>query len=183
MERPEVFEATQAFALDLAAAGTVDGLRIDHPDGLRDPARYFMELQAGYARRRGQYELGSERDGPGASGRPARPLYVVAEKIAAGTEEVPESWAIHGTTGYRFANVANGVLVATAAKSRFREIWRSFTGVHYEFEALSREGKRSIVRTALSSELNVLLSVSLQSVTFDLSIGWSGKNLGCPDQP
>ena len=53
MEREEVFEATQSFALDLAASGKVDGLRIDHPDGLYDPARYFRQLQEGYAKRAG----------------------------------------------------------------------------------------------------------------------------------
>ncbi|MET0210606.1 MAG: malto-oligosyltrehalose synthase, partial [Burkholderiaceae bacterium] len=154
MERADVFEATQTFALDLAAAGTVDGLRIDHPDGLRDPARYFEDLQAGYARRR--EPDASTQDISRTPNRPARPLYVVAEKIAAGGEEVPESWAIHGTTGYRFANVANGVLVDTTAARRFDDIWRSFTGEHRDFETLSREGKRSIIRTGLSSELNVL---------------------------
>ena len=84
-ERPEVFEATQSFALRLAAAGDVQGLRIDHPDGLYDPAGYFEQLQAGYVRRAGLVLPGREADG-----RPARPLYVVAEKIAAPHEEVPE---------------------------------------------------------------------------------------------
>jgi (1->4)-alpha-D-glucan 1-alpha-D-glucosylmutase len=87
MERDEVFEATQGFALDLAASGAVDGLRIDHPDGLYDPARYFAQLQEGYARRAGLVlpDLDAQR-------RPVRPLYVVAEKIAAPHEEVPETW-------------------------------------------------------------------------------------------
>ncbi|MBU2285646.1 MAG: malto-oligosyltrehalose synthase, partial [Gammaproteobacteria bacterium] len=151
MEREEVFRATQSFALDLAAAGTVDGLRIDHPDGLYDPASYFRQLQEGYARRAGL--LLPEAD---ADGRPARPLYVVAEKIAAPHEEVPESWHIHGTTGYRFANVANGVLVDTTAAARFEAIWHQFTGSQQSFEELARIGKRDIMRTALSSELNVL---------------------------
>ncbi|RZL66424.1 MAG: malto-oligosyltrehalose synthase [Variovorax sp.] len=151
MERPEVFEATQSFALDLAAAGVVDGLRIDHPDGMHDPAAYFRDLQVGYARRTGLTL--PEQD---ADGRPARPLYVVAEKIAAGHEEVPESWHIHGTTGYRFANVANGVLVDTAAAGRFDTLWRNFTGQQQGFAALSRIGKHDVIRSALASELTVL---------------------------
>ena len=128
MEEPAVFEATHRMALELAAQGMVDGLRIDHPDGLHDPAQYFCRLQEGYAQRAG---LTLPTPAPGA--RPERPLYVVAEKIAAPHEDVPEEWAIHGTTGYRFATVVNGVLVDTAAAERFARIWRSFTGVREPF--------------------------------------------------
>lgn len=162
MERDEVFEATQSFALDLAAAGAVHGLRIDHPDGLYDPARYFMQLQAGYAARAGL--VLPEHDG---SGRPSRPLYVVAEKIAAGHEEVPESWHVHGTTGYRFANVANGVLVDTAAAGRFGQIWHNFTGQRLSFAEVARVAKRDIMRTALASELNVLAAELLRIARAD----------------
>lgn len=162
MERPEVFEATQSFALRLAASGAVQGLRIDHPDGLYDPAGYFAQLQAGYARRAGL--VLPTRD---ADGRPARPLYVVAEKIAAPHEEVPESWHVHGTTGYRFANVANGVLVDTSAEARFGQIWRHFTGVEDSFEEIAYAGKREIMRTGLASELTVLASELLRIARAD----------------
>jgi (1->4)-alpha-D-glucan 1-alpha-D-glucosylmutase len=164
MEREEVFEATQSFALDLAATGQVDGLRIDHPDGLYDPARYFEELQQGYARRAGFVLPGNARS---ETSRPARPLYVVAEKIAAPHEEVPTGWHIHGTTGYRFANVANGVLVDTGAAERFGRIWRRFTGVEQGFDTLARIGKRDIMRTGLASELNVLSTELLRIARAD----------------
>lgn len=162
MEREEVFEATQSFALRLAAAGAVQGLRIDHPDGLYDPAGYFEQLQQGYARRAGLILGGKD-----AAGRPARPLYVVAEKIAAPHEEVPESWHVHGTTGYRFANVANGVLVDTGAAARFGQIWRNFTGVTQSFEEMAYAGKRDIMRTGLSSELTVLATELLRIARAD----------------
>lgn len=162
IEREEVFEATQSLALDLAARGRVDGLRIDHPDGLYDPARYFRQLQEGYARRIGL--TWAETD---ATGRPARPLYVVAEKIAAGHEEVPQDWHIHGTTGYRFANVANGVLVDADAAVKFVRTWRSFTGVVEDFEALARAGKRDVMRSALASELTVLTTELLRIARAD----------------
>lgn len=151
MERDEVFEATQSFALDLAASGAVDGLRIDHPDGLYDPAGYFRKLQEGYARRAGLALPTHD-----AGGRPARPLYVVAEKIAAAHEEVPDSWHVHGTTGYRFANVANGVLVDTAGEDSVLHAWQRFSGVTEDFASICREGRREVMRNALSSELNVL---------------------------
>ncbi|WP_181360491.1 malto-oligosyltrehalose synthase [Variovorax sp. WS11] len=162
MEHEAVFEATQSFALDLAASGQVSGLRIDHPDGLYDPARYFRQLQEGYARRAGQ--VLAERD---ADGRPPRPLYVVAEKIKAEDEEVPEDWAVHGTTGYRFANVANGVLIDTGAAEKFEKIWRNFTGVRDSFQALARAGKRDIMRSALASELTVLSTELLRIARAD----------------
>ncbi|RZL91353.1 MAG: malto-oligosyltrehalose synthase [Variovorax sp.] len=162
IEREEVFEATQGMALDLAAAGIVDGLRIDHPDGLYDPARYFERLQRGFAQR-----AGLALPGPDEHGRPARPLYVVAEKIAASHEEVPVQWHIHGTTGYRFATVVNGVLVDAAADERFTRIWRSFSGVEEAFEELAYRGKRAIMRNALSSELNVLSTELLRIARAD----------------
>ncbi|MCW5642501.1 MAG: malto-oligosyltrehalose synthase [Rhodoferax sp.] len=151
IERSAVFEATQSMALDLAARGVIDGLRIDHPDGLYDPAHYFARLQRGYAARRGWALPATDADG-----RPQRPLYVVAEKIAAAHEEIPLDWAIHGTTGYRFANVAGGVLVDTEAGQRFAHIWRNFTGDARSFETLAHDGKRDIMRFALAAELQVL---------------------------
>ncbi|WP_114973015.1 malto-oligosyltrehalose synthase [Rhodoferax ferrireducens] len=162
MEREEVFEATQSFALDLAGAGLVDGLRIDHPDGLYDPARYFQQLQEGYARRAGLL-----LEGPDAQGRPARPLYVVAEKIAAPHEEIPLSWQIHGMTGYRFTNSVNGLLVDASASAKFALIWRNFTAVSESFDELAYAGKRDIIRTTLASELNVLSTELLRIARSD----------------
>ena len=162
MERDEVFEATQSFALDLAAAGVVDGLRIDHPDGLYDPADYFRKLQDGYARRAGLVLPTHDADG-----RPARPLYVVAEKIAGAHEDVPDSWHVHGTTGYRFANVANGVLVDTTAEAAVVHAWQRFTGETDDFAAVCRAGRREVMRNALSSELNVLSTELLRIARAD----------------
>lgn len=150
-ERRSVFEATHAMALDLAARGWVEGLRIDHPDGLHDPARYFEGLQDGFVARTGRPARGLDADG-----RPDRPLYVVAEKIAAPLEEVPVSWAIHGTTGYRFANLANAVLMDTRGADRLRRIWRSFTGIATPFEEIVYRSKREVAGATLASDLEVL---------------------------
>ncbi|MDH6594967.1 (1-_4)-alpha-D-glucan 1-alpha-D-glucosylmutase [Variovorax sp. TBS-050B] len=164
MEREEVFEATQSFALELTAAGVVDGLRIDHPDGLYDPARYFRQLQEGHARRAGFVLPPAD-----AEGRPARPLYVVAEKIAAADEEVPLEWHVHGTTGYRFANVANGVLLDTGAADALRDVWHAFTRDPRDFDTIARTGKQEVMRSALSSELNVLSTELLRIARADRS--------------
>jgi (1->4)-alpha-D-glucan 1-alpha-D-glucosylmutase len=141
MEEPSVFEASHALTLDLCATGQVDGLRIDHPDGLFDPAQYFERLQQGYR----------QRIGAG----PERSLYVLAEKIAAPHEDVPEDWQIHGTTGYRFAMVAGGVLVDTSAEAAMTQAWQDFSGENRSFDELAHIGRRWAARTALASELTV----------------------------
>jgi (1->4)-alpha-D-glucan 1-alpha-D-glucosylmutase len=153
MESAEVFEASHRLPLDFAAQGLVDGLRIDHPDGLRDPAEYFTRLQKGYAQR-----AGLAQDAPSTT-----PLYVVAEKIAAPHEDLPAGWAIHGSTGYRFAMVCNGVLVDTEAEAAFDRIWREFSGVATPFEEMVYEGKREIARHAMASEL-LLLATALRRI-------------------
>lgn len=148
MENDEVFEATHRFVLELAAEGAIDGLRIDHPDGLYDPERYFRRLQARYAALAAIDQTDAAR---------GRPLYVLAEKIIAPHEQLPETWPVHGTTGYRFANVVNGLFVDAEAKSRVDRAWRAFVREEaIEFEAAAYLGRRVIMRTALAGELNVL---------------------------
>jgi malto-oligosyltrehalose synthase/4-alpha-glucanotransferase len=150
MENEAVFEATHRLVLELVASGKVQGLRIDHPDGLYDPAQYFQRLQDRIAALIGAPSERRRQRGRGL------PVYLVVEKIAAGHERVPESWPIHGTTGYRFTNVVNGVFVDTTARTRIDRIYRSFTGEGAPFEDVVYASKRVILRHALSSELNVL---------------------------
>ena len=131
MEREDVFEAAHRLVLRLVAEGKVDGLRIDHPDGLYDPAQYFRRLQEHYALAlaRRAFEAGPASQGadwaeveaalreriaarldqPG--GPLGRPLYVVAEKILGADEPLVETWPVHGTSGYDFLNQVNGLFV------------------------------------------------------------------------
>lgn len=143
MEDPAVFEATHRFVLDLVAQGKVDGLRIDHPDGLHDPGEYFGRLQAHVAGK------------PLSPGDPL-PLYLVIEKILADHEQLPADWPIHGATGYRFANLANALFVDAAAERRLTRIYEDFIGAKANFEELVHDTKKLIMDTALASELNVL---------------------------
>ncbi len=143
MEEPAVFDATHRFVLDLLAQGKVDGLRIDHPDGLHDPGQYFRRLQQA------------------AGGKPWTPgeplaLYLVIEKILADHERLPDDWPIHGATGYRFANLVNNLFVDSAAERRMTRIYREFTGAGDDFDTLAYEAKKLIMHTALASELTVL---------------------------
>jgi len=148
MENPATFEATHRFVLELCAAGKVDGLRIDHPDGLYDPAEYFRRLQTRYA----------QLAGAEAESAPARkPLYLVIEKITAPHEDLPQDWPVHGSTGYRYANVLNGVFVDTTAQSAMTRAWSAFVGEDaVPFEESAYRGKRLIMQTALAAELTVL---------------------------
>ncbi len=153
MERSAVFEATHRLVLELAASGAVDGLRIDHPDGMADPAGYFQRLQQRYAELAGLPVPAPARRGSGA----ALPLYVVVEKIVAPHEEVPADWAVHGTTGYRFANVINGLMIDADARSRLDRSWRAFVRDEAEdFETLARTCRHAVMDGSLAGELTVL---------------------------
>jgi (1->4)-alpha-D-glucan 1-alpha-D-glucosylmutase len=155
MEREEVFEATHKLVLELAASGKIDGLRIDHPDGLLDPAAYFVRLQNRYAELAGGVPPAADAD--------QKPLYVAIEKILAAHEHLPERWAVHGTTGYRFATVINGLFVDTRAKSPLDRAWRAFVRDEAEdFEKLAYRCRRLVMATSLAGELTVLANALLR---------------------
>jgi (1->4)-alpha-D-glucan 1-alpha-D-glucosylmutase len=146
MENDTVFEATHRNVLDLIAAGKIDGLRIDHPDGLYHPAQYFRRLQ----QRAGAAMFAS------VNGADDLPLYLLIEKITASFERLPSDWPVHGTTGYNFANMVNGLFVDGGSKLRFDRLYRTFIGEHLEWENTVFDAKLRIVRTSLAAELNVL---------------------------
>ena len=143
-EREDVFEATHRLPLDLLARGQADCLRIDHPDGLLDPEAYFVRLQDAAAQALGA----TERDARG------RAAYVLIEKILADHERMSERWPVHGTTGYRFMNVVNGLFVDPAARTRFSRLYAAFVGERVEFDDILRRSKTLILVHALASELN-----------------------------
>jgi (1->4)-alpha-D-glucan 1-alpha-D-glucosylmutase len=136
VEDPDVFASIHQLLARLIREGRVTGVRIDHPDGLFDPARYFEMLQ----------DLVPA----------ARPLYVVAEKILSGRERLPAGWAAHGTTGYNFLNQVNGLFVESAHARRMRRVYAKVTGRTQTFDDLSYDTKRLIMDTAMASELTVL---------------------------
>ena len=117
----------------LLREGRVTGVRIDHPDGLFDPAKYFEMLQ----------ELSGG-------------VYVVAEKILSAGERLPGGWAVHGTTGYNFLNQLNRLFVEPANARRMRKVYTKLTGREESFDELLYETKRLIMDTSMASELTVL---------------------------
>ncbi len=145
MENEGVFQATHRLILTLVAEGQIDGLRIDHPDGLYNPAEYFERLQRAIA---------AARDSPQNNGND--PLYVVIEKILTGPERLRAEWPVCGTTGYDFANLVNGLFVDPASATRMDRVYRNFVGDEIDFDDLAYRSRRLIIRVALVSELNVL---------------------------
>jgi (1->4)-alpha-D-glucan 1-alpha-D-glucosylmutase len=146
-ENEPVFEATHKLVFELVSAGMVDALRIDHPDGLYDPAAYFTRLQD---------RLRSLTPPSSSAGEEGEPVYVSVEKIIAPFEAMPESWAVSGTTGYRFANVVNGLLVDGAAEGRMTRLYQAFVGNNATFAEVAQNSKRMVLRDALASELTML---------------------------
>ncbi len=146
MENETVLENTHRLTLELLRTGKLDGLRIDHPDGLYDPEQYFRRLQSRAASATGVANVQSG----------TLPLYLIVEKITAGFERLPSTWPVHGTTGYNFMNVVNGLFIDPAAKSRLSRTYHAFIGEPAEWQEIAYDAKRLILDTALSSELTVL---------------------------
>jgi (1->4)-alpha-D-glucan 1-alpha-D-glucosylmutase len=144
MERPEVFEATHRKVLHWLQDGLLTGLRIDHPDGLSDPQGYFEQLQSRYA---AQAEV---------SGHQPRALYLVVEKILAEHEQLPDSWPVHGDTGYRFGALVNGLFVEPRDENALLAAYQAFTGQATDFDEVLYQCKKLIIETSLYSELNWL---------------------------
>ena len=142
MEVPEVFEETHRLVFDLVGRGVVTGLRVDHPDGLYAPAEYLRRLQRGCAR-----ALGLADD---------TPFYVVAEKILAPGEHLPEGWATAGTTGYEFLNLVNGIFVDRAQARAVEQVYARTITIRPPFADVVDECKRLIMETSMASEINML---------------------------
>jgi (1->4)-alpha-D-glucan 1-alpha-D-glucosylmutase len=163
MELPEVFRATHQVLFRLLAEGKASGLRIDHPDGLRDPAGYFRQLQE-------HYLLAiADRESQGAGSNAnlqsaicklqfagAWPLYVVAEKILSEGEGLPPDWAVDGTTGYDFLNAVNGLFVDREGRDAFDRIYRGFTGASASYDQLVGSAKKMTMLVSMASEINAL---------------------------
>jgi (1->4)-alpha-D-glucan 1-alpha-D-glucosylmutase len=159
-EKPEVFNATHAFVLDLIGKGQVNGLRIDHPDGLYNPAEYFRRLQLLHAENSDSVPVSdTERIEPR--------LYVVAEKILMRDEKLPENWPIFGTTGYDFLNLVNGLFVASSNARRMDRAYRAFAGLRESFSDTVYTCKKLVMKRALASELNVLANLLSQIALAD----------------
>jgi len=177
-EEPRVFRESHRLLMGLLAAGAIDGVRIDHPDGLWDPEGYFLDLQAEYIATQALSKRGIDpahlhdddhaetldalRDAARAEveavagDRQRWPLYVLAEKILEHGETLPERWAIAGTVGYEFAHAATALFVDASARQVFDRITSRFTGDTIRFPELVYRMKLQMMNEAFVSEVMVL---------------------------
>jgi malto-oligosyltrehalose synthase len=140
VEDPPVFALTHSLPLRLVSEGTVQALRIDHVDGLADPAAYLRELQA------------AAMAGNDARDQPVTP-YVVVEKILGEDEPLPEHWACAGTSGYDFMRDVNAVLVDTGNAEALTAVYEGFTGRSTSPLEVADQCRRAIVQGPLAGQL------------------------------
>lgn len=138
IERMDLFEIAHARIFRWLAEGKLDGLRIDHVDGLYNPAEYCHRLQ-----RRAEELSGG-------------PIYLVVEKILAHHESIRRDWPVDGTTGYDFMNQVGGLFVDGAGEAGLDAAYRAFTGDEVDFDRLVYESKTQIMADVMASELQVL---------------------------
>jgi (1->4)-alpha-D-glucan 1-alpha-D-glucosylmutase len=132
VEDPEVFEATHAKVLELVQAGLVEGLRIDHPDGLANPREYLDRLR----------KRGVER--------------IWVEKILEPGERLRPDWPVEGTTGYEFANDVTALFVDLAGEEPLTALYTELTGERRSFAEVAHEAKLEAARTTFAQEFERL---------------------------
>jgi (1->4)-alpha-D-glucan 1-alpha-D-glucosylmutase len=132
VEDPEVFHETHRKVLELVADGIVDGLRIDHPDGLANPREYLERL----------HEHGAER--------------IWVEKILEPGEPLRADWPVEGTTGYEFANDVTALFVDPAGEEPLTELYAELTGERRPFAEVAHEAKLEVARTTFAQEFERL---------------------------
>jgi (1->4)-alpha-D-glucan 1-alpha-D-glucosylmutase len=171
IEDLEVFREVHKFVFRLIRRGEVTGLRVDHPDGLRNPVEYFYRLQKSCfiqicfrafpfpdesvseeeIKRLYDEELFKNPTSPLRT-----PFYIIGEKILTKGERIPEDWPISGTIGYAFLAPLNGIFVDIDNAKKFDEIYSRFIGLKVNYPDLLYEKKKLIMLTSMSSEVNAL---------------------------
>ena len=134
MESPDLFDHAHRLVAKWLADGTLDGLRIDHIDGLYDPQQYLQRLR----------------------GTASRPFYLVVEKVLARHEALRDDWPVEGTTGYDFAREVTGLLIDPAGAEPLSSAYQQFTGNSVSFEETVRRSKLRITDNEMASELHAL---------------------------
>lgn len=162
-EHRPVFDMSHDLLLHLIAEGRVDSVRIDHPDGLWDPAAYFRDLQRSAFRAIAGAqlevdEIESAEVGANAMTNTtvARPIALYVEKIIEREEPLPLDWMVDGTVGYEFAQSVGGLFVDAKNRKTFDDLYSTFTSESTRFDDIVYEKKKLIMRVALASEVNVL---------------------------
>ncbi|SFJ84024.1 malto-oligosyltrehalose synthase [Bradyrhizobium sp. Gha] len=140
VEDASTFAATHRLVKQLVAEGKLQGIRLDHIDGLRDPAQYCQRLRR------------LVRDAQGNT----KPFYTVIEKILCEHEKLPHFAGVQGTTGYEWMNAITQVLVDAKGLEALDETWRQISNRSPRLGPYVKEAKRRVLETLLTSEFTVL---------------------------
>jgi (1->4)-alpha-D-glucan 1-alpha-D-glucosylmutase len=133
VEDEMVFKDVHRLVREWLRRGWLDGLRVDHPDGLLDPEEYLVRLR-------------------GLAGD----VWIVVEKILMPEEALPESWPVAGTTGYDFLNQVNGLFVDPRGEEALTRVYEEFTGEPTDYAALVHDKKLLVLREMFTTEINRL---------------------------
>jgi (1->4)-alpha-D-glucan 1-alpha-D-glucosylmutase len=133
MENEPVFDQVHALVRRWLERGWLDGLRVDHPDGLRDPEQFLRRLR-----------------------KTAPKAWIVVEKILGAEEFLPISWPVAGDTGYHFLNRAGGLFIDPAGEKPLTDFYAEFTGRSTDYAGLARDKKRLALQTVLAGDVERL---------------------------
>ena len=133
VEAENVFVMVHPLVRRWIEKGWVDGIRVDHPDGLRDPENYLRRLRA-----------------------LAPNQWIVVEKVLQPHEDLPGNWPIQGTTGYDFLNQVNGLFINPANETALTGFYAEFTGEPTDAGLMVEEEKRLVLDTLFTTEVNRL---------------------------
>ncbi len=145
MEQPEVFQAAHQKIFELLTSGAVNGLRIDHVDGLYNPRAFLAQWQ--------QWAIEHLEVQPDAQGRA---LYLLVEKILGTGERLSTDWLCHGTTGYDNLAMVNQLFVQEAHQRQIEQIYSRFTKQSLRYDDLIYDCKNLIMTSSMSGEINAL---------------------------
>ncbi len=153
IEEEDVFEYTHKLIFEMLEEGQLDGVRIDHIDGLRDPAEYLNRIK-----------------------RKAPEKWIITEKILGPEEPLPKKWPIHGTTGYDFLNAVNGLFVNPSAREPLSNLYRQLTGETRQFNEMLYKKKLLTLQKSFGGEtkrlIKILEEISMSHEKYrDLTIG------------
>src|SRR5581483_1048971 len=135
IENKKVFEAHHRYVLELIRRGYIQGLRIDHLDGLYDPSEYLQRI------------------------RRKKPGLIFIEKILMHEEFLPEKWPIAGTVGYDFLNILNGLFVDQKNKQKLSEIYAEFIQERFSYQKIYYRKRKEYLQTQMTSEIHALSSL------------------------
>ncbi|MGI4936548.1 MAG: malto-oligosyltrehalose synthase, partial [Janthinobacterium lividum] len=146
VEQEDVFDAVHEHVFRMYAQGLIDGVRVDHVDGLAQPAAYCLRLRQRLTELSASRPQGVPRDQP----------YIVLEKILESDEQLRDDWQVDGTTGYDFMNQAGALLHAPDGAAALTAMWQSITGDTDDFATHVKLARAQLLEQNFVGELDSL---------------------------